>query len=71
MVTPSEGMAAERKLMSSYKPDASVENVGGAATEWWDEAHLARVDGQLRTSWLVDPDDCTVPTGADVMHSGG
>ena len=21
--------------------------------------------------WLTDPDDCTVPTGADVMHSGG
>ena len=21
--------------------------------------------------WLADPDDCTVPAGADAMHSGG
>ncbi len=25
----------------------------------------------LPDGWLTDPDDCTVPTGADVMHSGG
>src|SRR6516164_2683776 len=25
----------------------------------------------LPEGWLTDPDDCTVPTGADVMHSGG
>jgi nifR3 family TIM-barrel protein len=25
----------------------------------------------LPEGWLVDPDDCTVPAGADVMHSGG
>ena len=25
----------------------------------------------LPDGWLADPDDCTVPTGADVMHSGG
>jgi nifR3 family TIM-barrel protein len=25
----------------------------------------------LPEGWLVDPDDCSVPTGADVMHSGG
>jgi nifR3 family TIM-barrel protein len=25
----------------------------------------------LPEGWLADPDDCTVPTGADVMHSGG
>lgn len=25
----------------------------------------------LPDSWLDDPDDCTVPAGADVMHSGG
>ena len=25
----------------------------------------------LPEGWLNDPDDCTVPTGADVMHSGG
>ena len=25
----------------------------------------------LPAGWLADPDDCTVPEGADVMHSGG
>lgn len=25
----------------------------------------------LPEGWLTDPDDCTVPVGADVMHSGG
>ena len=25
----------------------------------------------LPQGWLADPDDCTVPAGADVMHSGG
>jgi nifR3 family TIM-barrel protein len=25
----------------------------------------------LPEGWLQDPDDCTVPAGADVMHSGG
>jgi hypothetical protein len=25
----------------------------------------------LPDGWLDDPDDCTVPTAADVMHSGG
>ncbi|OBG68247.1 tRNA dihydrouridine synthase DusB [Mycobacterium sp. E3339] len=25
----------------------------------------------LPEDWLADPDDCTVPAGADVMHSGG
>jgi hypothetical protein len=25
----------------------------------------------LPEGWLNDPDDCTVPAGADVMNSGG
>jgi tRNA-dihydrouridine synthase len=25
----------------------------------------------LPEGWLADPDDCTVPAGADAMHSGG
>jgi hypothetical protein len=25
----------------------------------------------LPDGWLTDRDDCTVPSGADVMHSGG
>jgi len=65
VVAPAEAPGAERKLMGSYKPDASTENVGGTASEWWDDAHLARVGGQLRTSWLVDPDDGQLPYTAE------
>jgi hypothetical protein len=65
VVTPAEAPAAERMLMKSYKPDASVENVGGTDSEWWDGAHLGRVDGELRSSWLVDPDDGQLPYSAE------
>ena len=30
-----------------------------------------RRPGGAAGGWLTDPDDCTVPAGADVMHSGG
>lgn len=33
------------------------------------QGSAARVS--LPEGWLRDPDDCTVPAGADVMHSGG
>jgi hypothetical protein len=56
---------AERKLMSSYSPPSTAANVGGTESEWWDGAHLARVDGELRTSWLVDPGDGQLPYTAE------
>ncbi|WP_309607077.1 hypothetical protein [Phenylobacterium sp.] len=61
VVRPADVAEAERKLMTSYSPPSTVANVGGSESEWWDGAHLARVDGELRTSWLVDPDDGQLP----------
>jgi hypothetical protein len=61
VVTPAEAPAAEHKLMASYEPEATTLNVGGSQAEWWDEAHLGRVDGQIRTSWLVEPDNGQLP----------
>ena len=61
VVTPAEARNAERRLMATYSPEATTANVGGTQAEWWDDAHLATVDGQLRTSWLVDPDDGQLP----------
>ena len=61
IVKPSEAAEAERKLARSYAPEATTANLGGTQSEWWDDAHLATVDGQLRTSWLVDPDDGQLP----------
>ena len=43
-------------------PDAAT----GARGRQGSPARVALPEG-----WLTDPDDCTVPAGADVMHSGG
>ncbi|HEY0437930.1 MAG TPA: hypothetical protein VGC92_14920, partial [Phenylobacterium sp.] len=68
VVPPAAEKEAERKLMASYAPEETAANVGGAQSEWWDGAHLARVDGELRTSWLVDPDDGQLPYTAEGMR---
>jgi hypothetical protein len=61
VVAPAAALAAERKLMTSYSPKSTEANVGGTEAEWWDGAHLGRVDGELRNSWLVDPDNGQLP----------
>lgn len=65
VVRPADAPEAERKLMASYSPASTAANVGGVESEWWDGAHLAQVDGELRTSWLVDPDDGQLPYTAE------
>ena len=65
VVKPAEAAAVERKLMAGYSPEASTANVGGTQSEWWDAAHLATVGGQLRSSWLFDPDDGQLPYTAE------
>jgi hypothetical protein len=65
VVQPAGVAEAERKLMTSYSPASTVANVGGAESEWWDGAHLARVDGQFRTSWLVEPETGELPYSAE------
>jgi hypothetical protein len=57
--------AAERKLMTSYSPPSTAANVGGTDSEWWDGARLARIGGEFRTSWLVDPADGQLPYSAE------
>ena len=65
VVRPADVAAAERKLMVSYSPASTAANVGCAESEWWDGAHLARIGGEFRTSWLVDPDDGQLPYSAE------
>ena len=65
VVRRADAPEAERKLMTGYAPEGTAANVGGTQSEWWDGAHLARVDGELRTSWLVDPDDGQLPYTAE------
>lgn len=50
---------ARRKLSAVY--EASNDGVGGRESEWWDAATLGQVDGQLRTSWIVEPADGKLP----------
>jgi hypothetical protein len=65
VVQPVDVAEAERKLMIGYSPPSTAANVGGSESEWWDGAHLARVGGEFRTSWLVDPDDGQLPYTAE------
>lgn len=71
VVQPKEVVEAERKLMASYSPAATVANLGGVETEWWDGAHLAQVNGEFRTSWLVDPVDGQLPYTAEGKRRRG
>lgn len=65
VVRPADVPEAERKLMVSYSPASTAANVGGTESEWWDGAHLALVNGQYRTSWIVSPDDGQLPYSAE------
>jgi hypothetical protein len=65
VVRPADVVDAERKLMTSYLPPSTAANVGGAESEWWDGAHLARVGREFRTSWLVEPADGQLPYSAE------
>ena len=51
------------------KLDASVPFPSAATGPRGRQGSSARV--ALPEGWLADRDDCTVPAGADIMHSGG
>jgi len=63
VLTEEEAKAFEARRQKEF---AAVEDgVGGRATElgFWSEdvAHLARIDGKPRSSWIVDPADGRLP----------
>ena len=65
-LTEAEAPAFEARKLKEF---AAVEDgVGGRDSEigFWPEtsAHLARIDGQARTSWIVDPVDGRLPYSA-------
>jgi nifR3 family TIM-barrel protein len=54
-------------LLAQLDQDAGFPDAGrGPRGRQGSAASVSLPDG-----WLDDPDDCTVPVGADVMHSGG
>jgi hypothetical protein len=62
VLTPEEAKALEapRRALNGLLPQS--DNVGQAENEWTDRgAGFARVKGQLRSSWIVDPPDGRIP----------
>jgi hypothetical protein len=58
-----EADASEFERRRRGKPrEAAADEVGGEDTDWWEtDVPLARVRGQVRSSWIVDPPDGRVP----------
>lgn len=63
VVTDAEASTYEKNRRTEFASTA-VDDAGGRATNaaWWKMAiRLARIDGKVRTSWLVDPTDGRLP----------
>lgn len=64
---------AYEKAHLGKPPDAPPEDkeIGGFASEWWEtDVGLAKIRGQIRTSWLVSPADGQLPVRASVRAAG-
>ena len=57
--------AAELEAKLAAKARTTGDDVGGRDSEWWDGAHLGRIDGQARTSWITSPADGQPPLNAE------
>jgi hypothetical protein len=62
-----EAPAIERRIIDKIAHPVGDE-VGGHDSEWWDGAHLARIDGHARTSWIVSPADGKLPYTAEAQR---
>ena len=55
-IKEAEVPALERRIVTMIEmPDG--DELGQGASEWSDAAHLARLGGEVRTSWIVEPSD--------------
>jgi hypothetical protein len=67
--TEAEAAAYEKKHRGQ-PPEVppGEDDVGGAQAEWWEtDVGLARIRGQIRTSWIVAPADGKRPTTAEAQ----
>jgi hypothetical protein len=60
VLTGAEGEALERKLADA-RANPPGDAIGNRSSEWWGEAFLARMQGGVRTSWIVSPADGKLP----------
>jgi hypothetical protein len=59
-IPDAEAKALEGKI--DGRPPIPDDQLGQVDTEWWEVgAALARIDGQARTSWIVEPSDGRLP----------
>lgn len=65
LVVPVSEARAWEKTHLGQPPEIPGDSVGGAQSEWWETgAGLARIRGQVRTSWIVAPADGQFPLTA-------
>jgi len=58
----SEAQAKDFEATQDGTPNIPDDVTGQKQSEWWDRgAALARLDGQIRSSWLIDPADGRLP----------
>lgn len=63
--------AAYEKKHRGRPPEDPEDTVGGAESEWWEtDVGLARIRGQVRTSWIVSPADGKRPVTAQAKAFG-
>ncbi len=62
-VSETEAAAYEKKHRGKPpEPPPGEDDVGGVQSEWWEtDVGLARIRGQIRTSWIVSPADGKQP----------
>lgn len=59
-LTAGEALVVEQKMAEAAARGS--DGVGGRETEWWEsDLHLARVGGEVRSAWIVDPADGRLP----------
>jgi len=63
--------AAYEKKHRGKPPEDPEDTVGGGDSEWWEtDVGLARIRGQIRTSWIVSPADGKAPMTAQARAFG-
>jgi hypothetical protein len=64
--THAEEDAYEQRVRQSWDKWVNA-GLGQGASEWQPAVRMARIDGRLRTSWLVDPADGRLPWRSDAL----
>ena len=61
LVVPPDKAADYDRRHGAKPPPVPGDPVGSVDTEWYDGAALARIGGEARSSWIVDPADGQLP----------